>query len=178
MIPQHVRLAVRSRTVLFVDPGVRVVGFCVHDSALDALGVVVAGISEVDNDDPRLTAMQHLDNIRKACPYGFLPAVRVVEFMTMRGRKTPNPQDLLNVQLVAGVLGTHWVTPAEWKGSISRELEERRTKSKLEEWELDLPVYGCKNLKIRDVKPTSKKAHNALSAVGIAVACLERKALR
>lgn len=176
MIPRYIRDALSGLTAgYFIDPGVRVLGFCLVDSGR----IVMAGVLEQCTDDPARSIPLFKDKLNDL-PYHFDISRQYVvcERMTVRGKETPNPADLLNVQLVAGALGDYFVTPAEWKGSIDRATEQRRTKSKLTEEELDLPVYGCNGLKIRDVKPKSHKAHNALSAVGICVSVLGRKALR
>jgi hypothetical protein len=151
---------------LAIDPGVRVLGW-----ALFSYGDLhKCGLSEVDHEDPAITAPLHKERLVSKTGW---PDRRVCERMVVRGGRSPvPPSDLLNVQLVAGHLGTHWLTPAQWKGSVSRQTEQNRTKSKLTAWELKL---------VREVTSQLREeglAHNMLSAIGIGIKVLDRKALR
>ncbi len=80
------------------------------------------------------------------------------------GNSKGDPQILLDLNLLAGALGTHWITPNEWKGTLPREIEQHRTRALLEPEELEL---------LEQVKPASL-AHNAWSAVGIGLHVLRR----
>ncbi len=90
---------------------------------------------------------------------------RYCERMQFRyGNNRGDPQHLLDLNLLAGALGTHWITPNEWKGTLPREIEQHRTRALLEPDELAL---------LEAVKPASL-AHNAWSAVGIGLHVLRR----
>ncbi len=91
--------------------------------------------------------------------------LRYCERMQFRhGNNKGDPQILLDLNLLAGALGTHWITPNEWKGTLPREIEQHRTRALLEPEELQL---------LEAVKPASL-AHNAWSAVGIGLHVLRR----
>lgn len=83
-----------------------------------------------------------------------------------RGKKGVyiDPQDLINVSLVAGRLATRWVAPSVWKGSVPRDVEQDHTRSALTPEELAL---------VEAVLPESLRKE-AYSAVGIGLSILKR----
>ncbi len=94
-----------------------------------------------------------------------LTLLRYCERMQFRhGNNKGDPQILIDLNLLAGAIGTHWLTPNEWKGTLPREIEQHRTRALLEPDELAL---------LEQVKPASL-AHNAWSAVGIGLHVLRR----
>lgn len=77
------------------------------------------------------------------------------------------PQDLIDLNLLAGALGDCWVTPTQWKGGVARELEQARTLSVLSTEEKAIVTAAC--------KPLPKGVHKEiLSAVGIGLSVAGR----
>lgn len=154
--------------LLAIDPGIKTLGWAVFDEGW----LTLAGVSRTKEKRIDAAAAEHLANLF------FLPGETpdhvVVERMTHR-RKTRSvpPQDLMDVNFVGGVVSAGWVslgvypravTPAEWKGSVPREVEQKRTAAALSATEKAL---------LATVKP-SHLAHNAWSAGGIGLAYLGR----
>lgn len=145
-----------SAFLLSVDPGVVHLGWAAWrdgvlvDCGLSTAKAKVLGIRVMEH---RL----HLDH--------YYPCRVVCERMVTRGKfSIIDAQDLIDVNLVAGCLGTHFFTPSEWKGNVPRDVEQRRTKAALSAEELAL---------LEAIKPKSK-AHNVWSAVGIGLSDLGR----
>lgn len=89
----------------------------------------------------------------------------VCERMVWRGRSAKSgPQDLMDLNIIAGRLGTVWVTPEQWKGCVPKEIHQPRILSRLMMEELYL---------VRAVLPPSLR-HNAIDAVGIGLHHLGR----
>jgi hypothetical protein len=86
--------------------------------------------------------------------------------MQWDARSAGKGAQLLELQLISGGLGTEWVTPREWKGSVSRETEQSRTAAKLSSRELALLAPFPKD---------TKKGHDVWSSVGIGLYVLRRK---
>lgn len=77
------------------------------------------------------------------------------------------PQDLIDLNLLAGALGDCWLTPTEWKGGVKREMEQARTLSVLTAEEKALVEAVCAKLP----KGVRKEV---LSAVGIGLSVAKR----
>lgn len=89
----------------------------------------------------------------------------VSERMVIRGfGSKEDPQDLCDVNLIAGHLANEWFSPQEWKGSLPRDLEEGRVRERLSPSELEVLV----------ALPKIKLRHNAISAIGIGLFALGR----
>jgi hypothetical protein len=145
-----------SRFFLSVDPGVVHLGFAVwEDGRLRGCGVSTAKTRELGT-----RVIEHrlfLDH--------FYPCRVVCERMVTRGKfSIVDAQDLIDVNLVAGCVGTEFVTSDQWKGAVPRDVEQERTREALSLAEL---------LLLEEIKPKSK-AHNAWSAVGIGLHVLGR----
>lgn len=80
-----------------------------------------------------------------------------------RGNRV-DPNDLINLNLLSGRLGTHYILPSEWKGSVPREVEQDHSRYAL------LP---CELAKVDSVKPASLRKE-VWSAVGIGLSILGR----
>ena len=90
------------------------------------------------------------------------------ERMMARGKfSSVDPQDLIDLNLVAGRLGTEFLTSDQWKGSVPRDVEQDRTQNALTADELKL-------LKPYDRTKKSGSGHNVWSAVGIGLSLLGR----
>jgi hypothetical protein len=77
------------------------------------------------------------------------------------------PQDLIDLNLLAGALGDCWVSPTEWKGGVPREMEQARTKFHLTPEELAVVEAALKGL--------PKGVHKEVwSAVGIGLSVAKR----
>ncbi len=148
------------------DPGKRVLGWAEwHDKELVLCGLS-APAGARDAGDLAALHKVHLQD------QNVWHAVRVFERMVPRGAMVrKNAGDLLDVQLVAGHLGTCWMTPQQWKGDCSREIEQNRTELVLNEAERKILLRVAprgKNGKVRG------EGHNVWSAVGIGLAHLGR----
>lgn len=143
---------------LAIDPGINCVAYAWFENG----AIRDVGLSRVPK---RLTltekARQHRDNLDL-----YMGCRVVVERMWYRGVRNSKgtPQDLMDLNLIAGHLGTEWLTPQEWKGSIPKKIHHKRILSKLTEHELFL---------VNEVKPASLR-HNAIDAVGIALVVSKR----
>ena len=74
------------------------------------------------------------------------------------GRKRRvRPQDIIDLNLIAGHLGNEWYSSTEWKGDLPREVEQERTEARLTLAEFK---------RLEAVKPLSLR-HNCVSAIGI-----------
>lgn len=156
--------------LLTIDPGIKTLGWAVfEDSDLLFTGVSRAREKRIDS-----AALAHLESLLAFTCVGGYPYAVVLERMTYRqkARSVP-PQDLMDVNLVGGIVaagckgadGVLWtVTPAEWKGSVPRDVEQARSAHVLSKAEARV---------LAAVKPVHL-AHNAWSAVGIGLAYLGR----
>lgn len=84
-----------------------------------------------------------------------------------RGAGKVPPQDLIDLNLLAGHLGDVWVTPGQWKGSVPRDVEQARSKLALDADELTIVEEACAKL--------PKGVHKEVwSAVGIGLSVAGR----
>jgi hypothetical protein len=84
-----------------------------------------------------------------------------------RGAGKVPPQDLIDLNLLAGHLGDVWVTPGEWKGSVPRDVEQVRSRAALDEAERAIVEEACVKL--------PKSVHKEVwSAVGIGLSVAGR----
>ncbi len=89
----------------------------------------------------------------------------VCERMTWRGRRSKaTPQDLMDLNVIAGAMGTEWVTPSEWKGHVPKDIHQPRILKALDARERALVLF---------VNPPSLR-HNAIDAIGIGLFALGR----
>jgi len=147
-----------SNFFLSVDPGVVHVGWAAwEDGCLVCCGLSTAKTKALGTRviEHRL----HLDH--------YYPCRVVCERMVTRGKfSIVDAQDLIDVNLVAGCLGTEFVTPSEWKGSIPALVEQAKTRDALTATELELlpklPKSGKGN------------GSHVWSAVGIGLSVLGR----
>lgn len=82
----------------------------------------------------------------------------------LRTKGYVDPNDLINLTVLSGKLGTHWYLASEWKGNISRDVEQSRSRCALTPPELEL---------VEAVLPESLRKE-AWSAVGIGLSILGR----
>ena len=151
---------------LSIDPGLT----CTGVAAWRGGKLVAVELIRSEKNAPLNTRIKETKLALKRLDFGVcLDAdFRYCERMQYRyGNNKGDPQLLLDLNLLAGALGTHWITPNEWKGSLPREIEQHRTRALLEPEELAL---------LEAVKPASL-AHNAWSAVGIGLHVLRHVAL-
>ena len=150
----------RSQTLLALDPGLGCVGY-----ALFELGVLTAcGLSRthVRVKDLNVRVATHAANLLPM----LLKVDRVVcERMVWRGRSAKNsPQDLMDINIVAGRIGREWIMPHQWKGCVPKAIHQPRILAKLTDAERAL---------VELVHPPSL-VHNAVDAVGIGLFTLGR----
>lgn len=151
--------------LLTIDPGTRVIGWAYGEGR----EMYLCGVSEAKGSEPGYWCAYHDENLCKALGFDWrtLP-VRVSERMKSRGKFSPvDENDLMDVNIVAGHLANSFVTAQEWKGTISRPIEQARTWDKLSDRE---------RLLLRKPRNKSDIIHNAWSAVGIFCHVLKRKA--
>lgn len=145
-------------SLLAIDPGGAVLGWAyfVHGVLSDV------GLSRSKAKTWQARAVEH----RAALAVMIVKADRVVsECMQYRGsRGKGSPQILIELNGIAGHVAREWVSPFEWKGHVSRDVEAARTRLALSPEEL---------LLLETVRPLSL-AHNATSAVGIGLHLLGR----
>lgn len=141
-----------------VDPGVVDLGWARWNSG----ELVACGLSSAKSKSLSDRVAEHVCNVCKG------ENIRVVcERMVTRGKfSIVDAQDLIDVNLVAGAVGTDWVTPSEWKGNVPHLVEQARTWYELRPCERELmpklPKSGKGN------------ASHVWSAVGIGLHVLGR----
>ncbi len=141
---------------LSIDPGLRHTGWALWEG--DRL--VSCGLSRARSMALTERVWEHRANIPLASEQ------RCCERMQARyGNAKGDVQDLIDLNLLAGALGNEWITVREWKGSMPRAVEQRRTFQTLseQEWAL-LPV----------LKTPNSVGHDVWSAVGIGLYVLGR----
>jgi hypothetical protein len=92
---------------------------------------------------------------------------RPVTYIDAKGKKrkkTVPPQDIIDVNLIAGHVGTEWILPHDWKGMVSKEIHQPKILQCLSAEELKL---------VEAVKPPSLR-HNCIDAIGIGLHDNER----
>jgi len=142
--------------LLAVDPGGACLGWAYFEGGL----LRGCGLSRTKAKTVDERAAHHRREL--AC---FFPDRVVCERMTWRGRRSKaTPQDLMDLNVIAGALGREWVTPAQWKGHAPKEIHQPRILKALDAREREL--VSC-------VKPPSLR-HNAIDAVGIGLFALGR----
>lgn len=158
-----------------IDPG-RNTGFAVfvrfHPVApftLQAAGVIQGGGRDVSALATDLRTKARTMILQRLWALGFhpgeTPAV-VCEYMVFRPEDRRSVvEDLFQVQAVAGVVcgaisdDIRYVRPDEWKGSVPKEIMERRIAAAV--WSEELPTYSS-------LAPLADSLrHNAIDAVGI-----------
>ena len=153
--------------LLSIDPGSEVTGWALWENAV----LYGCGVSKAPKGCTSLEArtryhVQYMKLVLVERDIENLPILRVCERMTARGKfSIVDAQDLIDLNLVAGALGECWVTPAEWKGSVPRAVEQDRTRNALNHNELKL---------LDPYNPKKGIGHNAWSAVGIGLSVLGR----
>lgn len=146
-----------------IDPGKRAVGWALWE----ARQLRVCGVSYSGYPGRTERIRQHKSNLFDVAGLELHEVRCVCEVMAQRGKFSEvNEADLLEVQLVAGALGSEYLSVQEWKGSCTREQEQERTRMKLapEERAILEAVRGTKDA----------PAHNAWSAAGIGCHVLGR----
>lgn len=108
----------------------------------------------------------------------------IIECEQLRGRGEKNPNSILLMARNAGewfgrfegFAPTRYIRVADWKGQTSKEIDHRRTWSKLAPEEIRALVLGCKGLSprsapvdaaIREGLTKADKRANVLDAIGI-----------
>jgi hypothetical protein len=154
------------KTFLSVDPGKRILGWALWENRR----LVAAGLSECKEADAGVAWLYHQQNLR-ARGMAWEGQEVVAERMSYRGvTNQARVEDLLDLQLIGGKLGTVFLRPNEWMGgSIDRETAQNRTWALLDAEEREIL------LEVGELTKTGK-VHNAWSAVGIGVqGVLKRK---
>lgn len=114
--------------MLSFDPGGKHLGW-----ALWSGGVLTdAGRSVAKAKCYRERAQEHWSRVVVPHIGDRIVAVRVGEAMRIRGFGSPqDPQDLVDLSLISGHIGNVWYEPSEWKGGLTPEMEQERTKDRL-----------------------------------------------
>ncbi len=148
---------------LSIDPGLS----CTGVAAWRGGKLVAVTLIRSEKNAPLNTRIREIRDAVQKLLYDFPMGKAEIycERMQFRhGNNKGDPQILIDLNLLAGAIGTHWLTPNEWKGTLPREIEQHRTRALLDPEELQL---------LQQVKPASL-AHNAWSAVGIGLHVLRR----
>lgn len=141
-----------------VDPGGKLLGWALWEGR----ELKSCGLSEAPKHikEPRQRAGYH----RGTLQLDALQARVVCEQMQIRGvLDKVRPQDLVELNLIAGHIGTEWCYPSEWKGGLPEEQERARTKARLSPDEL-----------ARTSHLVMKKHVHVWSAIGIGLWALGR----
>jgi hypothetical protein len=141
-------------TSLSIDPGVKDTGFALFEGGrLVDCGVLSFKGRTDDFNEVIAFYQSELADMRD------MASLILCERMQFRfGNERANPQRIIDLNLLAGALGRDiWVKPQEWKGSVPKDVHNRRVLSKLPDSEV-AHLMAC--------APRSK-VHNAIDAVGI-----------
>jgi hypothetical protein len=135
----------------YFDPG----GPCAGWAQFEGTNLFAAGLSRTKEKTTKARAKVHQAYLESLGAYEF----RVLsESMAFRqGRNKGNPQDLMDVNLIAGHVGTDWVLPHEWKGMTPKEIHQPKILACLTPEERAI---------VDAIKPPSLR-HNAIDAIGI-----------
>lgn len=158
------------RALIAFDTGGAVAGWAALDDDAQLVG---AGLSRCKEKPWQLRAQHHRRVIQELMARLFRSPVRVRAEMMWFRQKTKKrknakgqeeeryipPQDLIDLNLVAGHVGTEWVYPHQWKGLVSKKIHQPKILAVLNEKELAI---------VEAVMPESLR-HNAIDAVGIAL---------
>jgi hypothetical protein len=142
--------------LLAIDPGGACLGWALFEDGV----LIEVGLSRTKEQLTGARARHHALILPKA------RGGRVVsEMMRYRGSRSGiPPQDLVELNLIAGHVGSEWVYPDEWKGRVPKEIHQPRILKALTPEELYL---------VEGVRPPTLR-HNAIDAVGIGLYCLGR----
>jgi hypothetical protein len=147
----------------YIDPGSPLVGWACFEGGR----LVLCGISRTPKEMKDVRARAEFHKAALVDLGAYAPASEGVlsECMWFRhSGKRMDPQDLIDVNLVAGHVATRWTLPHEWKGMVSKENHQPKILEKLDEKELAL---------VNAVMPKSLR-HNVIDAVGIGLVDNER----
>lgn len=138
--------------ILAIDVGGTCLGYAVSDDGV----LVDAGLSRTKAPTAEARAAHHR---RALHPIASQAAIVLAERGTWRGGRkgSMTPAQLADFNLIAGHVANEWATPKQWKGTMSREVEQRRTWSLLSADEREI---------LENVKPAGLQ-HNAVSATGL-----------
>jgi hypothetical protein len=146
-------------TFIAVDPGGAVLAWAVFRD-----GVLVAcGLHRTKEKDTFARAQVHrgfVDTLKEL----YETNIVVSEAMWYAKRRGARPQDIINLNLIAGAVATEWVLPHAWKGMVAKEIHQPWVWAELQESEKEI---------VRAVKPDYLR-HNAVDAVGIGLWRLRR----
>lgn len=149
--------------LLAIDPGLKTVGWAYFEGR----ELRACGLSRARSADPGEAAAAHRANLEHFYELRVeVVAERMEHRARRRGQRPVPPQDLIDVNLIAGHLGaTRWYLPRQWKGSVPKEIHQtHHILPKLSDTEKKL---------VLSVKPASLR-HNAIDAVGIGLYRLGR----
>lgn len=153
---------------LYFDPG----GACAGWALFIHGKLVACGLSRSKAKVPFLRAIEHRAQLQHVWDnQSGQPAhwytckseamwYRPVTYIDAKGKKrkkTVPPQDIIDVNLIAGHVGTEWILPHDWKGMVSKENHQPKILQCLSPEELKL---------VEAVKPPSLR-HNCIDAIGI-----------
>lgn len=146
-----------------IDPGLAATGgsgwaFFLH-GRLSTCGVI---------RNPKGTTVFERIRFQRAYAEQNLGGARVCEFMTKRygpAAAKMDVQDLIDLNALAGALGTYFVTPGDWKGGVPREVEQSRSWLALDEAERAVITEAFKGVP----KSTHKEILSA-AGIGLSVA--------
>ncbi len=144
---------------LSIDPGVKSLGW----AAWEGRELKACGLLRSPHKTLTAHAAYYSEELDRRYPFA---CARVCERMMARGKfSIVDAQDLIDLNLIAGRVGTGWLTPADWKGSVPRAIEQGRTKAALSAAELAL---------LPKLKSPTSVGHDVWSAVGIGLSVLGR----
>lgn len=154
---------------LYFDPG----GVCAGWALFVNGRLVACGLSRSKAKTPFLRGIEHRTNLTYV--WDTTPAVRGSSYRCRseamwyrpitysdkktgkKRKKTVPPQDIIDLNLIAGHVGTEWVYPHDWKGMQSKDVHQPKILACLSTEERAL---------VDAVKPPSLR-HNCIDAVGI-----------
>ena len=156
--------------LLAIDPGTAILGWAYFESReLQCCGISNASKHKTLSDRikcHRDNLSMWLGDVDVACERMFYRHAAGGKVKRKDGSVGKiDPQDLIDVNLVAGALGTQWVFPHIWKGSVPKAIHQRRIRSKL----LDSEIRVLDKCEVAE-----SYLHNTVDAVGIGLWALGR----
>lgn len=146
-------------TRFFFDPG----GECAGWAAFRGDRLATCGLSRTQHKHTFLRARAHRALLEYVGAYRSRGVLS--EAMWFRqGKNKGDPQDLIDVNLIAGHVGTSWIHPQAWKGMEPKETHQPKILACLTPEELAL---------VESIMPLSLR-HNAIDAVGIGLHAVGR----
>lgn len=141
--------------MFYVDPGGACLGWAEFvDGRLDR-----CGLSRTKMKDVGMRAAAHRAALVALGAYSGDVKCECMRFRPRKGKKGAYipPQDLIELNLIAGHVGTRWLEPTDWKGMVPKKIHQPKILEALSKEELAL---------VEAVMPPSLR-HNVIDAIGI-----------